>query len=162
MYFNSYTGFSLDLLLSSWVLSSQYSLEENNWRDELSKNFLQTMRNYLVLLPHLGIRSCWITLTKRRGRAEACRFLCDLKGTEAIINSCTDLITNILGGLGRNLGAEAPLKRANCPQPCRVYAAFTPCRTYSSLKMTTRDVIFWAVHILGQGIMCFYSTAINA
>ncbi len=36
-------------------------------------------------------------------------------------------------------------------------AAFMPCRNYRNSEMTTRDVQLCAVHILGLGIIHFYS-----
>lgn len=41
-------------------------------------------------------------------------------------------------------------------------AVFMPCCNYSSLEMTTRDVLFGAVHILRLGILCFYGNTIDA
>jgi len=43
----------------------------------------------------------------------------------------------------------------------RAYAAFTPCRNYHSLELTTHEVLFRAVHVLGLGIMHFYGNTIN-
>ncbi len=42
------------------------------------------------------------------------------------------------------------------------YAAFTQYRNYRNFKMTTRDVLLGAVHVLGLGIMLFYGNTINA